>query len=149
MSKNIVNIMLENLLPENLANNVIMDFHGGVDGWLSDNAGKRLKDKFKKCIRKDNFKLGAVEGDGRGGKWTDNYIEIKVDEKNIKDVIENKVKVEYSYPTKYGFMDRSEKIDKVKDNLVWIGKYKLYLNKFRYLKIRCNYERITISEMDD
>ena len=148
MSINIVNIMLENLLPKNLADNV-MNFNGGVDAWLPDKASKSLKDKIKKCIRKDNFKLGAVEKGGRGGKWVDKYIEIKVDEKNIKYVIENNVKVEYNYPTKYGFMERCEKIDKVKDNFVWIGKYKLCLNKFEYLKIRCDYERITIREMDD
>ena len=145
MSKNIINIMLENKeLPETIVS-MIMKCHGGVDAMVPDKISKNVK----ACIRKGNFKFISEEGGGRGGVWIDKYLEIQIDKNNIKSVIDNKVKVHYKYPTKYGYMTDCKIVNDFKGDFIWFDKYKLNLDKFEYLKIRVGYDHITIREIDD
>ena len=48
MCKNIVNIMLDNKLPENTVD-MIMKFHKSIPD--------KINDKIKQCIKNDNYKL--------------------------------------------------------------------------------------------
>ena len=140
MCKNIVNIMLDNKLPENTVD-MIMKFHKSIPD--------KINDKIKQCIKNDNYKLTEKYIEGRGGKRIEKNIEIVVDKNNIKEIFENRITVHYTYPTKYGYMSRCRTIDRYTNEFIWFDNYKLYLNKFTYLKINEMYDHITISVTDD
>ena len=132
--------MFDNKLPENTVD-MIMKFHKSIPD--------KINDKIKQCIKNDDYKLTEKYMEGRGGVWIKKYIEIVVDKNNIKEVFENRITVDYKYPTKYGYMSGCKTIDRYTDEFIWFDKYKLYLDKFTYFKISEMYGHITIKEIDD
>ena len=96
MGKNMVSIILENLLPESQVN-TIMDFHGGVDAWLPEKAIEKVPKKVKELMRKGNFEF-TEEGDSNEyDAWVEKSLEINVDKTIIPDIIAKNVRVEYVY----------------------------------------------------
>ena len=129
ISKNIVNIALENLMSESLVD-IIMDYHGGVDSWLPEKVIKRMPMEVKEFLRKGNFEI----------TYNNAYtkVEIKVDKTMIPYIIYEEMSVNYLYRgrTKY-IRESSDRIEKIKGNCIWTEKHKnLCLDKFDYLNVR-------------
>ena len=68
---------------------------------------------------------------------------------NLRCAFTNNVNVEYSYPTKYGYMYGDSRIIDIKNDLIQFNKYKLKLDKFDYLKIKHRYKTFEIHPTDD
>ena len=133
MSKNIVNIMLENLLPENLVNDVIMDFHGGVESWLSEKLIKKMPREVKEFLRKGNFEITY--------NIAYTKVEIKVEKTMIPYIIYEEMSVNYLYRGRKKYIRASsDRIEKIEGNYIWTSKHKwLCLDKFDYLNVRSLY----------
>ena len=106
-------------------------------------------ENLKRCLRMDNWGLTTEYHSGRGGRSKTYYIVIKIDTHNLWSVFKNDVNVEYSYPTKYGFMDGFCQIIDIKNGLIQSGKYKLKLDRFMYLRIIHRYKTFVIHPTDD
>ena len=132
-------------IEENIVNN-IMDYHGDIYKMLPE---WNFPENIKRCLRMDNWGLTTEYHSGRGGRSKTYYIVIKIDTNNLWSVFKNDVNVEYSYPTKYGFMDGFGQIIDIKNDLIQIGKYKLKLDRFWYLRIKHRYKIVTIHSTDD
>ena len=147
MSKNIVKIILERKMniEENIVNN-IMDYHGDIDKMLPEG---NFPENIKRCMRMGNWELTEDSRDGRGGRYIDYFIEIKINENNLQCAFKNNVNVEYSYPTKYGYMYGDSRIINIKNDLIQFDKYKLKLDRFDYLKIKHRYKTFEIHPSDD
>ena len=141
MGKNMVSIILENLLPESQVD-TIMDFHGGVDAWLPDKAIEKVPKKVKELMRKGNFKFTEEEySDDEGGGWVEKFVEIKVDKSNIQNIIDKNVRVEYGYEGRKKYIWAENRfIEKIEGNYIWTDHHNcLCLDKFDYLKISVMY----------
>ena len=137
MCKNIVNIMLNNKLPENTVD-IIMKCHGGVDAWLPKDAIEKVPDDLKELIRKDNFEITfrqCYDPDDRCEIF-DKYFELNVDKSIIQNIIDKCVMVNYVYKGRTKFIGGLEYIDIIKGNYIWTTAHQcLCLDKFLYLKI--------------
>ena len=96
-----------------------------------------------------NWELTEDSRSGRGGSYIDYFIEIKINENNLRCAFKNNVNVEYSYPTKYGYMYGDSRIIDIKNDLIQFNKYKLKLDRFDYLKIKHRYKTFEIHPSDD
>jgi hypothetical protein len=81
---------------------------------------------LKKCLRKGNWKPTTEYVSGRGGRWVEYSIEMKINKANIQNVFNNNVNVSNKYPTKYGVYILGE--------FIQIGKYKLKLTGLKTWK---------------
>ena len=163
MCKNIVNIMLDNKLPENTAD-MIMKYHGGVDSWLPEGMIEKIPDKIRELIRKDNFEITYREQGWEFDNYyesdndndTDNasytkseiigeYFEINVDKSIIQNIIDKCVRVNYVYKGRKQNIWDSDWIKTIEGNYIWTTRHQcLCLDKFDYLKIT-----VLLSDHDD
>ena len=152
LSKNIPSLELQNKgLPDNVVD-AIMGFHGEVHGMVPSevrNSKLMAFDRISKYIRKDNWTLTYETSSCRGGSWGRYYIYIQVDKNIIGDVIKDEILVQYCYPTTHGLMKSSGIITGWFNDFVTIDKYKLNLNKFKYLRIEMMYKHETYRDIDD
>ena len=151
-SESLQNLELQKMgIPENVVDQ-IMGFHGEIYGMFPNEVidSKCLNfEEIKKYIRNNNWKLKLETSGGRGGSWGTHYIIINVVKNMIDDIIKDGTFVSFSYPTKYGFMESSGRIEEYSNDCVKIGKYFMKLDKMKYLKIKKMYNHETYSNTDD
>ena len=106
IAKNIVKLELEKIkIEENLIGK-IMEYHGDIDELLPQGSYPK---KIKKCIRTDNWVLSTSYKE-----WALIYhIVINVNMQNIMAVINNKIRVAYRLPTKYGSIYGNRRIENI------------------------------------
>lgn len=151
MCKNIVNIMLENKLPEHISD-LIINYHGGVDAWLPEGIIDKIPSKIRELIRKDNFEITYRETGLEFDNYDDSdddsdirsfttesyaiYFEINVDKTIIKKIIDKCIRVNYLYTGRKNPIWDSDWIEIIEGNYIWTTRHQcLCLDKFNYLKI--------------